>query len=51
VRLVAMKILLLIAQDSVLENVMKKMKYGIAGVRSGTILLKPGRIHWKAILN
>jgi hypothetical protein len=28
---------------------MKKAKYGIAGVRSGTIFLKPDCIHWNAL--
>jgi hypothetical protein len=37
-----------VRQDSLLQNAMKKAKYGVAGVRSGTILLKPGSNHWNA---
>jgi hypothetical protein len=32
-----------------LENVMKNTKHKISGVRFGTILLKPGLIHWNVI--
>jgi hypothetical protein len=52
----AMKIASQTMQDTnktglLLENVMKNAKYGTAEMRFGTILLKPGCIHWTVIFN